>query len=131
MPDSSWIKPGVEVVVIRGREAHPQRMKVSRVAAQSFTLDGLAERIKLATMESRPVGRNWDSWSYRVVHPESADAKRAFERERVGRLKGRAHMAVKGWMIGGGSEDLAIVNEVIAAFRAFHAALDTQEGGDQ
>jgi len=130
--DSSWIKPGIEVVVLAtGGRANPRRMKVGKVAAQSFTLDGLDERIKLDRLESKRLGGTWNTWRYRVVKPDSVEALRAFECERVGRLNGLAHAAAKDWLIGGGSDNPDKVDAVIAAFQAYRSALGIQEGGSE
>lgn len=106
--DNSWIKPGAEVVVFStGGRANPRKAIVKSVAAKSFVVEGLTERIKLDRLESKAIGETWSTWSYRVVRPESEEASRLFARERVGRLSSRAHTAAKDWMVGGGSADLA------------------------
>lgn len=129
--DSSWIKPGVDVVVLStGGRAHPRLAKVKSVASKSFTIEGIVERISLDKLESKSIGGTWSSWRYRVVRPASEEADRAFEIQRVARLKNKAHAAAREWMLGGGSDEPAKADAVIAAFQSYLAALGSQKADD-
>lgn len=90
--DTSWVKPGADIAIyVSGREgAHGLRLrKVLKVAAQSFTVEGIEERFKFDQMRSKSIGGTWKSWHYVAVHPDSAQAAKVAARDRRDRLKTR------------------------------------------
>jgi hypothetical protein len=122
--DSSWIKPGVEVVVIccgSRQSPNPRRTTVLKVATQSFTVDGMPDRFKLTNLRGKSVG-DW-TWYHQVVKPDSVMARRAFDDERLTRKRNAAITAVARWNTGDGRDDLAKVDAAIDALRVFRAAV--------
>lgn len=122
--DADWIKPGVEVIVYStGRYPHPRKTTVLRVAAKSFTLDGVAERIRFEDFKSKPVGSSWDSWRYAVVHPGSDKARELAQVQRVENALSRAIARVLDWNTGDGRRDKAKLDAAIGALFAYRDLL--------
>lgn len=91
MSDTDWIRPGAEVVLHRTGEAwHVSRSTVEKIAAKSFTVVGLTERIQFVTMASKRLGGSWHRFEYKVLRPESAESAKLFERERRAGVRSRA-----------------------------------------
>lgn len=130
--DTSWIKPGAEVVVYAtGGNPNPKRTTVDRVAAQSFTLVGITERIKLETLQSKRIGGDWHRWNYVVVRPDSPKAKELFRQRRIENLGTNAWSAVDAWNKGGSREDLAKIDAAIEALQKYRSVLSDDSASSQ
>lgn len=121
--DNSWIKPGVEVVAYRhdgGRSDNPTVMKttVRTVAAKSFTLVDLDERIKLDSLRTKTLGGTWNLYWWEVIHPGSEQARQLFDRKRLAALEMKAFTAVKHWNTGSGRRNPNLLGEAIEALAA-------------
>ena len=132
--DTSWIKPGVEVVAYRHdgtRSDSPTVMKttVRTVAAKSFTLTDLDERIKLETLRTKTLGGTWNLYWWEVIRPDSEQARQLFERKRLTALEMKAFTAVKHWNTGSGRRNVNLIDDAIEALTKLRSALGIQEGG--
>lgn len=97
--DTDWITPGAEIVVYSRRSdgsSHPRKTTVKTRAKQSFTVEGIGDRFKLDTLETKPT----DGWTRRrwvVVHPDSEQARSLFDAARKADLQFKARTTVEAW----------------------------------
>lgn len=134
--DTSWVAAGAKVVVYRQDRDWRTRPRVhlttvAKVAAKSFTVDGLDERIRLDTLKSKSYGGKWDQWEWVALHPDSELSADLLAIQRLNRLANLAHQAVVDWNTGKDRRDVEKVDAVITAFRRFRSALGIQEGGSE
>lgn len=130
--DRSWIKPGAQVVIYShthgGGVPQPERRKVDRVAAKSFTVDGVKERIYLDTLKSKDQGDSWHHWRWVVLHPDSEEAARLFEEKRSDGLRRKARHYAEGWLKGRCDFSLEDTDKAIAALTEWRSVLASKLG---
>lgn len=98
--DTSWITEGAEVVVYRDAmdgARDPVTTTVAKVAAKSFTLDGIDQRISLDGLSSKVVGMQYSGYRYRVIPCDSDKAAALYAAEARQAAMGQARMAVDKW----------------------------------
>lgn len=100
MPDTDWIKPGAEIVVYsRGYsgDSHPRRTTVKTRATRSFTVEGIPDRFRLDTMETKTTGTWTSARSWVAIAPDSVKAVAMFEAQRKQSLVFGAQVAMDKW----------------------------------
>jgi hypothetical protein len=121
MTDTSWVVPGAAIAVyIDGREGcrRLRHATVKSVAGKSFLVDGISQRFKFDTMETKEIGDTWSHWNYVAAHPDSNIVREVAERDERDRLRSTVRP-----YLGDGSEDLARVDEAIERLKAWRAIL--------
>lgn len=97
--DTSWIQPGVEVVVYNNSRLNPtaRRDRVAKVATKSFTTEKghKGERFPLDRPERR-IGGTWGHQEY-VVAADSATGRAELAKQAARNRMQRARNAVAGW----------------------------------
>lgn len=121
MADNSWIVAGAPIAVyVDGRDGcHRLRhTTVKSVATKSFLVEGIIERFKLDTMETKDLGGTWNRWNYTAAHPSSDIVREVAERDQRDRLRASVRP-----YLNNGCESLAAVDDAIERLQAWRAVL--------